>query len=69
MSQARNEDRFGGEFMVQDSNHLSGTNPTTDTANQGKARQAQQSQSGNRQQGSLDNDAASQQGSERRQSR
>jgi hypothetical protein len=68
MAQVRNEDRFGGEYMVQDSNHMSGINPATDNANQGNARQAQQSQTGNRQQGSQDNNAASQQGSDRRQS-
>ena len=69
MAQVRNEDRFGGEFMVQDTNHMSGNNPASDTANKGKSRQAQQSQPATRQQGSLDNDAANQQGSERRQSR
>src|SRR5271155_5147510 len=63
MAQVRNsEDRFGGEYMVQDSNHMSGINQVTDKANRGNARQAEQSQAGGRQQGSGDHNASSQQG-------
>lgn len=61
-----NEDRFGGEYMIQDSDHMSEISQGKDKANRGDVRQAEQSQSGGRQQGSGDQSAGGQQGGERR---
>ena len=67
MAQVGNSaERFGGEFMVQDSDHMSEINPVTEKAGRGNARQAEQSQAGARQQGNVDHGASSQQGGERR---
>ena len=52
MSQVgNNQDRFGGQYMVQDRNHMSEINQVTDKTNRGGVRQAEQSQSDGRQQG------------------
>jgi len=61
-----NENRFGGEFMIQDSDHMSEIDQSADSANRGNVRQVEQSQTGARQQGSGDQNASSQQGGERR---
>ena len=67
MAQVGNtQDRFGGEFMIQDRDHMSDINQVTEKASRGSARQAEQSQVGARQQGSVDHGASSQQGGERR---
>lgn len=58
-----NENRFGGEYMIQDSDHMSGIAQVTD--NKRSARQADQSQASGRQQGSVDQNASAQQGGER----
>jgi hypothetical protein len=67
MAEARNnESRFGGEFMIQDRDHMSDTAPANETANRGGARQIEQSQDGGRQQGG-DHNADRQQGDRRSQ--
>ena len=67
MAQVGNSaERFGGEFMIQDSDHMSDIKPVTEKASRGNARQAEQSQAGARQQGSVDHGTSSQQGGERR---
>jgi hypothetical protein len=51
MAQVGNsEDRFGGEYMVQDRDHMGETSQVTDKANRGRAKQADQSQQQGRQQ-------------------
>ena len=45
-----NQSRFGGEYMIQDSDHMSDIPQTTDNAKRG-ARQSEQSESNARQQG------------------
>jgi hypothetical protein len=67
MAQFGNNDRFGGEFMVQDSDHMSGIDRQADKANRGNVRQTEQSHSAGRQQGSGDHGTAHQQGGRRRQ--
>ena len=70
MSQVgNNENRFGGEFMVQDSDHMSGIDQSTERTNRSGGRQADQSQVGGRQQGNSDQSASGQQGGERRAAR
>jgi hypothetical protein len=44
------ENRFGGEYMIQDRNHMSEITPATDKANRGDARQAEQGHAVDRQQ-------------------
>jgi hypothetical protein len=62
MAEVRNnESRLGGEYMIQDRDHMSEINQATDNANRG-ARQSEQSQSDSRQQGG-DDDTNGQQGS------
>jgi hypothetical protein len=64
MSQVgNNQDRFGGQYMVQDRNHLSEISPATDKAPRG-VRQSDQSQDATRQQGG-DQGANTQQGGRR----
>jgi hypothetical protein len=46
-----NQDRFGGEYMIQDSDHMSGIAPSNDQADTGSNKQADQSQNDSRQQG------------------
>jgi hypothetical protein len=63
MAEVRNnESRFGGEYMIQDRDHMSEINQATNEADRGGARQSEQSQSDSRQQGG-DDDANAQQGS------
>ena len=60
MAQAGNsEDRFGGEYMIQDHDHMSEIGQSSDNANRG-VRQADQSQSDRRQQGGDRNDGSRQ---------
>ena len=62
MAQVSNsEDRFGGEYMIQDRDHMSEIDQATDKANRGGVRQSDQSQSDTRQQGGEDR-ASKQQG-------
>jgi hypothetical protein len=66
MAQVGNsENSFGGEYMIQDHDHLSEVSKSTGSAQRGNARQAEQSQSGDRQQGSVDQNASTQHGGER----
>ena len=52
MAEDRNEaSRFGGQYMVQDRDHMSEIAPVEDNANRGGVRQSEQSQTGSRQQG------------------
>ena len=52
MAEDRNEaSRFGGQYMVQDRDHMSEIAPVEDSANRGAVRQSEQSQTGARQQG------------------
>ncbi len=62
-----NQSRFGGEYMIQDSDHMSEIPQSTDKANRG-VRQAEQSHSESRQQGG-DQGEGARQGGGRRQSR
>jgi hypothetical protein len=55
-------DRLGGEFMIQDRDHMSESSETST----GVARQSEQSQSGRHQQGSGDQHVSGQQGGEQR---
>lgn len=63
---SKNEGRFGGQYMIQDRDHMSDIGQSADKASRGGARQSEQSQSGSRQQGGDQN--AAQQGERRRQS-
>jgi hypothetical protein len=64
MSQVgNNEDRFGGEFMIQDHDHMADIGQGSGNAKRG--RQAEQGQSEGRQQGG-DHSSASQQGGGRK---
>jgi hypothetical protein len=66
MAQVGNsENSFGGEYMIQDHDHMSEISNSTDSAQRGNARQVEQSQSRDRQQGSVDQNASAQQGGER----
>jgi len=63
MSKVHNsESSFGGQYMIQDRDHMSEISQETDQANRGGVRQADQTQSGGRQQGSGDQSASRQQG-------
>lgn len=63
MAEVRNDvSRFGGEYMIQDRDHMSEITPATDKATRGKVRQSEQSQSEGRQQGGDDHSVASRQG-------
>jgi hypothetical protein len=63
MSQAGNsENRFGGQYMIQDRDHMSEISQTTDEAKHGDVRQSEQSQQYGRQQGAGDRSASRQQG-------
>lgn len=46
-----NEDRFSGEYMIQDHDHMSEITLKNDKATRGGARQSEQSQDTGRQQG------------------
>ena len=59
-----NQSRFGGQYLIQDLNHMSEIETTHDTK-RGGARQAEQAQSHGRQQGGDDEHASTQQGGER----
>lgn len=68
MAEDRNEQsRFGGQYMVQDRDHMSEVPQATDKANRGGVRQSEQSQGDARQQGGDDRSAGRQQGEQRRQ--
>ena len=62
-----NENRFGGEFMIQDRDHMSEIDQSKENAGRGKVRQSEQSQSKSWQHGADDNSAGRQQGDQRRQ--
>jgi hypothetical protein len=62
-----NVSRLGGQYMVQDRDHVSEANELADTAKRGNIRQAEQSQSGGGQQGGGDHSASRKQGEQRRQ--
>ena len=67
MAEDRNsESRFGGQYMVQDRDHMSEIPQATDKATRGGTRQSEQSQAGARQQGGEQN-ARGQQGGGQRQ--
>lgn len=66
MAEVRNESRMGGEFMIQDLNHMGEITQTTDKATRGGVRQSDQAQSVGRQQGGDDQSVNSQQGGARR---
>jgi hypothetical protein len=69
MAEVRNdESRFGGQYMIQDRDHMSDIAQTSDKANRSGVRQSEQSQSESRQQGAGDDSAGRQQGGGRRQS-
>ena len=61
-----NQPQFSGEYMVQDSDHLSDSSRAVNKAKGGNVRQADQSQSGSRQQGG-DQASSRQHGGQRRQ--
>lgn len=68
MAEDRNsEARFGGQYMVQDRDHMSDISQVPDKATRGSVRQADQSQAGARQQGGDDNSAGRQRAEQRRQ--
>ena len=67
MAQVGNEDRFGGEFMVQDRDHMGDVSPATGKAKTGNARQVDQSQADGGQQSG--GPQGGQQGGERRNQR
>jgi hypothetical protein len=67
MAEVRNnQSQFGGEYMIQDRDHMSEIDQATDNAKHGGVRQSEQSQSSSRQQGG-DDSANRQQGGGRRQ--
>lgn len=67
MAQVGNsEDRIGGEFMVQDCDHVSENRPVASKAGRNGARQSDQSQKNGRQQGGVDRSNGRQQGDARR---
>ncbi len=69
MAEDRNDQsRFGGQYMVQDRDHMSEISDAPDKSNRGVVRQPEQSQPVARQQGGNDSPTG-QQGGGRRQSR
>jgi hypothetical protein len=69
MAEDRNDQsRFGGEYMIQDRDHMSEISQVADKANRGGVRQVEQAQTDGRQQGG-DQSAGGQQGGGRRQAR
>jgi hypothetical protein len=62
-----NQDRFGGEYMIQDRDHMSEIGQSTDHAKRRGARQVEQSHSNDRQQGDGNDNASKRQGARRRQ--
>jgi hypothetical protein len=65
MSQSgTNQDRFGGEYMIQDRDHMS---EIADNASRRGSRQVEQSHSSDRQQGDGNDNASKRQGARRRQ--
>ena len=65
MSQVGNsQDRSGGQYMVQDSDHMGESSQGSEKANRGRARQSEQSQKHGRQIGSFGRMADRQQGDE-----
>ncbi len=60
---AKNDNRFGGEYMIQDRDHMSEI--ANDGAQDNAARQSDQSQSQSGQQGGVDQFTDGQQGNER----
>jgi hypothetical protein len=67
MAEVRNDSRFGGQYMVQDRDHMSEINQAPDKAKRG-VRQSEQAQDGGGQQGGRDQSATGQQGDRQRQS-
>jgi len=57
-----NENRFGGQYMIQDHDHMAEINQSSDKAKRGDVRQTEQSQSNGRQQGAGDQRSSRQQG-------
>jgi hypothetical protein len=55
------ENRFGGQYMIQDRDHMSEITPVAEKANRGDARQSEQGQQAARQQASDDRSARSRQ--------
>ena len=53
----KDDGRFGGEYLVQDSDHMSEIVQPSDKASRGSVRQSEQSAPASRQQGSGDNSA------------
>ena len=69
MAQVGNtEDRFGGEFMIQDRDHMSEVRQTSVKGHRGGNRQSEQSHTESRQQGGDEPGTNRQQGDRRRQS-
>jgi hypothetical protein len=70
MAQAGNNDsRFGGEFLIQDSDHMSGISPSPRTVQHGGTRQSEQSQSRGHKQRGTEHHSGGQQGGERKSKR
>jgi len=69
MAEDQNENRFGGQYMVQDRDHMGEIPQVADKVNRGGVRQPEQSQAEGRQHGSGEHSASGQQGGGRRQSR
>jgi len=68
MPEDRNEsERLGGEFMIQDRDHQSGSGQMGGEGGSASGRQPEQGQDDSRQQGRVERYGASQQGGERRQ--
>ena len=68
MAQVGNtEDRLGGEFMIQDRDHMSDSGQAKDKTSRNSGRQSEQSQGASRQQGANDKSAGRQRGEGRRQ--
>ena len=68
MADVNSENRFGGEYMIQDCDHMSAIPQAPDKAKRGGTRQSEQSQTDDRQQGGDDQSANSRQGERQRQS-
>jgi len=68
MAEDRNDQsRFGGQYMVQDRDHMSDISEVSNKPGRTGVRQADQTQTGARQQGGDDQVAGPQQGGRRRQ--
>jgi hypothetical protein len=70
MGQDRNQaDRLGGEYMIQDRDHMSETGQMGDDAGDRGGQQSEQSQGGSRQQGDDQQSGRQQGGEQNRRSR